>query len=78
MVDAIKQLRQCLFMTKLTTTVKVKDLKRWLELGGDIKVLASHMGYENYRAVEKWIYRRKIPTWQQKRLKEFLNGVKNQ
>jgi hypothetical protein len=62
------------------TTVKVSDIKNYIKNGGSKNILAEHMGYSTANAIEKWIARRRIPRWAQKRVIEFLNkqGTSNE
>jgi len=52
--------------------VGIRDVKNYLKNGGKKKDLANFMGYATETSIDKWIARRSIPRWQQKRVKEFL------
>jgi hypothetical protein len=56
----------------MKTTVKVADIKRYLKAGGSRAKLAEHVGFSYERTIDKWVARRRIPRWQQKRVWEFL------
>jgi len=52
--------------------VGIRDVKDYLKSGGKKKDIAAFMGYSTETTIDKWIARRSIPRWQQKRVKEFL------
>lgn len=52
--------------------VGIRDVKNYLKQGGKKKELAAFMGYATETSIDKWISRRSIPRWQQKRVWEFL------
>jgi len=63
--------------------VGIRDVKNYLRSGGKKKDLALFMGYSTETSIDKWIARRRIPRWQQKRVWEYLktwerdNVIKN-
>lgn len=60
-------------------TVKISDIKRYLNNGGSKNILAEYMGYETGQTISKWIVRKSVPRWAQKRVWEFLQKeVKNE
>jgi len=58
--------------TKPRTYVGIRDVKDFLKSGGKKKDLANFMGYATETSIDKWIARRRIPRWQQKRVWEYL------
>lgn len=48
-------------------------LKKYLKAGGSKNGLAETLGYESSQAIDKWLARKSIPKWVQKRLAEALN-----
>ena len=52
---------------------QIKQLESWLKKDGNTKAgLADLMGYTSSVAIDMWIKRRRIPTYQLSKLKEIF------
>jgi hypothetical protein len=52
--------------------VSVADVKRFLKEGGKRQEIQEYMGFSTATTINKWIARKSVPRWHQKRIKEFF------